>query len=347
MRSFFNAIAKMLAFLCAVLFVLTAALALVFFNAERRLFNAQLYLRALESQNFYEKLPALAAETFSNSPQQDGDLSAMRSLLAMIPAENWEAALSALLPVEVSRPMTEQSITSIFDYLNGESDTASLSLTALKTHMGDPASAQAFVDILRAQPPCSLDQLAEMTMGALTGNPKLVFCNPPEEMLGLMQPLIQSGLQTAAAGIPDTVTLIQPNSPNIQDPLNALRTLRAILRFSPLIPLGFLFIVTLFAVRDSKDWLHWWGIPFLLAGLLGLAFASMAGPLTDWAFLTYAAPRFPDIMSSSLRELIRDLIMAALSGIAFPIMIQSIVLGLIGILMLFATRLKIFKPRPA
>jgi hypothetical protein len=347
MENFFNNVFKFIAVLCAILFVLTVGIALVLFNAERRLFNADLYTAALESQNFYENLPALAAETLSTAPQEDGDLSAVRSLLAMVPAENWEAALRALLPAEVSKPMSEQAIASAFDYLNGKSETATLSLADFKAHMSSPASTQAFVDILRAQPPCTLEQMAEMTFNALTGNPKLIFCNPSEEALGLMQPLIQSGLQTAAAGIPDSVTLIQPDAEKLQEPLRVLRTLRGVLRFSPLIPLGLLFLVTLFAVRDAKSWLLWWGVPLLLGGLLGLLLAALIGPLTNWAFLTYAAPRFPDMMTFSVRELVRDLVTTVLSGIARPIALESLALVLIGILMLIVTRYKKITARTA
>jgi len=339
MENFFNAIGKALAFLCAALFALTLVIALVFFNAEQRLFNAQLYLNALESQDFYETLPALAAETLSTAPQEGESLSTMRSLLVMVPAENWEAALRALLPAEVSKPMSEQAIVSAFDYLNGKSETATLSLADFKAHMSSPASTQAFMDILRAQPPCTLEQMAEMTFNALTGNPKLIFCNPSEQALGLMQPLIQSGLQTAAAGIPDSITLIQPDAEKLQDPLRVLRTLRGVLRFSPLIPLGLLFLITIFAVHDAKSWLRWWGIPFLLGGLLGLATAGSVGLLTDWAFTNYAVPRFPASLPDSIRELTRDLIAAVLAGVSKPIMIQSAALGAIGVILLIAARL--------
>lgn len=345
MEDFFNGVSKFAAAVCAILFVPTVVIALVFFNTEGRLFDAQSYLTALERQDFYERLPALAAETLSNPAQQDGDLSAIRSLLAVVPAENWEAAMRAFLPAEVSRPMTEQAITSILDYLNGDSESAQLSLSEFKAHISGPAGTQAIMDMLRAQPPCTLEQMAEMTVGMLTGKPKLLFCNPSEEALGLMQPFIQSGLQTAAAGIPDTVTLIRPDAEKLQDPLRVLRTLRGVLRFSPLLPLGLLLLIILFAVRDAKGWLLWWGIPILIGGLLGLAAAGSIGLLTDWAFINYAVPRIPPVLPASVQELTRGLIDSALAGVSKPIAIQSAILGLVGMLMLAATCLKSRSPR--
>ena len=343
MENFFNGVFKFIAALCAVLFVPTVVVALVFFNTEGRLFDARSYLTALERQNFYERLPALAAETLSNPSQQDGDLSAIRSLLVIIPAENWEAAMRAFLPAEVSRPMTEQALNSVFDYLNGESESAQLSMSEFKAHISGPAGTQAMMEMLRAQPPCTLEQMGEMTVGMLTGNPKLLFCNPSEEVLGLMQPLIQTGLQTAAAGIPDTVTFIRADAETLQDPLRVLRTLRGVLRFSPLLPLGLLFLIALFAVRDVKGWLLWWGIPILIGGLLGLVAAGSVGLLTDWAFVNYAVPRIPPTLPISVHELMRGLIESVLAGVSKPIAIQSAVLALGGILMLAATRLKRFR----
>ncbi len=402
MKTFFNAILKGLAFLCAVLFVLTVVITLAFFNAERRLFNAQSYLNALESQNFYERLPALAAETLTASggfnpcetnpvmcasegrpPEVQGclesalgaeayqslvknertptsaELASIQPCLDQYPsqeseeqqggppaylnslsAENWEMVIGALLPPEMLRAMTGDMLTSIFAYLDGKTDSAALSMVDFKAHVSGPAGTQAVMEMLRAQPPCTLEQIGEMTLSALTDEPKLIFCNPSDEVLEIMQPIIQSTLQSAAAGIPDTTTLIRPDSANLQDPLRALHALRAILRLSPLLPMGLLFLITLFAVRDGGSWLRWWGVPLLLSGLLGLVLATAIGPLTNWAFTNYAAPRLPPVLPEAMRELARGLIAAVLAGVSKPIAIQSAILAVVGLGMLVATRFK-------
>ena len=335
MKKFLNAVSKILAFLCAGLFVLAAAIALVFFNVEKRLFNAQFYLRALESQGFYERLPAIAAETLAATDGTGGPPDSLKSLSK----ENWEKVIAALLPPELLRALTEDALTSIFAYLDGKTDSAALSLVELKARIGGPAGTQAVTEMLRAQPSCTLAQTIEMAGSALSGNPTLVFCNPGEDALALAQPIIQSTLQTASAGIPDSATLIHPDDPNLQNPLRAVRALRAILRLSPLAPLGLLFLVTLFAVRDAKSWLRWWGIPILIAGLIGLVTALAAGPIADWGFAKFLLPRLPAGLPNSMMEIMRGLESAALAGIARPIAIQSAVLAFGGIAMVAATRL--------
>ncbi len=403
MRKVFDVVMKILTLLCAALFVSTAAIALVFFNVERRLFNAQFYLRALESQDFYERLPAIAAETLTASggfnpceenpvlcasegrPQEvqgcleaalgaeayrellknqrtptSDELANIQPCLDQYPTaetgeptggppdylkslstENWEAVIRAILPPDMLRSLTEKALNSIFAVLNGQADSATLSLADFKAHISGPAGTQAVMEMIRAQPPCAFEQIAEMTVSGLAGEPKLIFCNPSDEALAVLQPIIRSTLQSAAAGIPDTATLIRADDPNLQNPLQALRALRAILRFSPLIPMGFLFLITLFAVRDAKSWLLWWGIPLLLVGLIGFVVGAVIGPLTHWAFANFLAPRLPSVLPEAMRELMRGLIASVLSGLSKPIGIQSGALALTGlILVVVATRLK-------
>jgi hypothetical protein len=57
-----NLLSKFIAFIFAVLFVVTALLALLLFNVGRQLFDPGLYKRALVEQHIYEKFPALVAE---------------------------------------------------------------------------------------------------------------------------------------------------------------------------------------------------------------------------------------------------------------------------------------------
>ncbi|NOT04819.1 MAG: hypothetical protein HOP27_09510 [Anaerolineales bacterium] len=61
----FKFIAKTIAAFFAALFVLTAILVFLLLNIERRLFNAEVYKRALLENNFYEQVPVLAAEQLS------------------------------------------------------------------------------------------------------------------------------------------------------------------------------------------------------------------------------------------------------------------------------------------
>ncbi len=335
MRNSLDPFSKFLAVACAALFALTAGLALLLVNAERRLFDADFYLAALDRQNFYDRLPALAAETVMGAPASD-DPNSARNYLNLVPAQNWEALFRALLPPEVSRPMTEQAVASVFDYLNGKSEAVVVSLTAFKNHLAGPAGTEALFGIVRAQPACSFEQIAQLTVGSLFGQtPSFMLCNPSDSLLDLFQPLIQSQVQAIAASIPDSVDLT-PSKVGAESPLKSLRSLRTLMRLSLLLPLGLLLLVGILAVRRWRDILTWWGIPLFAAGLFGTFVSVAASALLGLGFAAYVAPRLPASLPASILNLIRSLVSDAVSGVTQPILVQSVILILIGGIMLIA-----------
>ncbi len=341
---------KILAWICAVLFIITTGIALLAFNAERRLFNPDLYLRAFESQNLYEQVPALAAEALVFNASQNpcaensadcepaaGDISAY---LAFISAEDWQGIIRAVVPADMLKVLTEDAFTSTFAYLNGESESAEVTLTAFKTHLNGPSGIAALMQFLRAQPACTFQQMLEMGTSDLTGTKHLTLCNPPQEALPVVEPLIRAELHFLAASIPDTFTLIPVGAEGKQNSIAALREARALMSFSPLIPMGLLFLISVIAVRSLKDWLYWWGIPLLASGLLGLILAAMVHFIFLWAFDMYLPSNVSAAMPS-LTSLSRSLLDAVLSGVSVPIALQSILLALIGGAMAAVAKYKI------
>ncbi len=348
MEKFSETALKILAFICAVLFALSTAIALLFFNAERRLFNADSYLRALEAQNFYEQFPTIAAELLTHSGAES-NIPSLPDFLKTLPAEDWEEVIRAVLPAEMTKPLTEQTFTAAFAYLNGESETATLSLVEFKTYLGGPAGFQAVMTLLNAQPDCTFAQLAEITALTLLGEPvqfylcKLpgIFTNASGEYI--FKPMIEEGLQVSAASLPDEINLV-PEFGAQESFLTSLRNLRGTMRASIWIPLILLFFITIFAVRDSKTWLNWWGAPLIAAGVLGLLTAAAVNPIFNWAYTRSIQPRLPISLPASVTDTLRAVVTSVLSGVSTPIAFESIVLLLVGIILLLATRAKKDKP---
>ncbi len=391
MKNFFAGVLKFLAVLFAILFVITAVLALLLFNIERRVFNEKLYLDVLEKQGLYDRLPAILGETMSHSASLDPcetnpiacqlenrsseaaacfeealgkEVYETLSLNARIPtteelqlaqpcidqyvepvnqpeggpptylvnldAADWEMLISILLPPEDLKSLTQQTLTSVFGYLNGEAESASISLVTLKERLSGPSGVQAAMTMMNAQPPCTLEQIASMTLSVVSGGAEIIICKPSEELLAVIQPMIEVQLDAVAAGIPDEVTLIPALAPGAEDPLRGLKTVRFFMRLSPIIPLLLLLLIAIFAAGSLKGWLRWWGIPLLISGLLGLIPAALASPLYRWAFDNFILERFPRGMPVIITDLARDVSAEIVSGIATPILIQSGILFLIG-----------------
>ncbi|MCK7480869.1 MAG: hypothetical protein M0C28_29395 [Candidatus Moduliflexus flocculans] len=119
--------------------------------------------------------------------------------------------------------------------------------------------------IINAQPDCTLEQLLQMGMGFFSGD--IALCKPPEEMMGLIAPMIESQLQFVTTAIPDQVVLVSTeNSDSQGDPRIRLNGARLVMKWSPILPILFLVTLTALAVRSLPDWLKWWGYPFLAIG---------------------------------------------------------------------------------
>jgi len=58
---------KIIAGICAVLFVISGVIALFAFNIESKAFNSATYKQAFENQNLYERMPEILANALHTS----------------------------------------------------------------------------------------------------------------------------------------------------------------------------------------------------------------------------------------------------------------------------------------
>jgi len=320
---------KGLAGVFAALFIATAVLSMLLFNLERKAFLAETYQQAFANENFYERLPAILAKAFLTSSEQQGMTSGMRSLSEA----QWESFLRELLPPEALKEMGDQALTSTFAYMNGETDSAVVDLTPLKSQMSSSAGTQAVLNLMQTLPPCTLDELARITLSFLSDQ-QIAFCNPPAELEGVVRPLVEGQVQLAATLLPDQVTLARFDPTMGQpDPRQRIQTLRLLMRLSPLLPLMLLFAMTALAVRSLRDWLGWWGIPFIVTGLSVNIMAWMGAPLTSWVFLKVLLRYAPTLLPSVLMDDIGQLAEAIVHQALAPLSLQGWILIGLGLLM--------------
>lgn len=267
---------------------------------------------------------------------------------------DWQALITLLLPPDESRTMVEGMLDQVFATVNGETDTARLSLAVVKAHLIGQPGADLVQLLLKAQPPCTEEQLAQIHAEAASESEEAVVCNPPPQDLALLTDQLTSKLASASAQIPDDVVIIKPASDLVatgeaspgNDPLETLNKVRVAIRFTPLIPIILLMLVSLLVIRSLKSWLRWWGIPFLITGLVVAVIGLSILPLLNLAWVNLVLPRFPAMLPPSLAEFAHTLLNSISRAGTTPMVIQAAILGFIG---LAATIGSIFvdrKPKP-
>lgn len=318
---------KSLAVIFAILFVTTAVLSLFAFNFDRQAFSTKTYQTVFANESFYNRLPAMMAEMMTSA---NADQSKLPIVMQGMTPQAWESFFRAILPPEAFKQIGDDALNSMFAYLTMQTNSAQLSLGPLKTSMVSDAGVQAVFTLLKTQPDCTLMQLGQMALD-LFSQQQMLFCNPPAEMIPLLTPIIQGQLQVLSAAIPDQVTLVSSNG--INDPRQKLHTVRLIMRLSPLLPLGFLLLLTLFAVNSLKSWLQWWGIPFIITGVTASLMAISGAPVISIIVQRILVNSMPTFLPAILLDFTSQLASAMLQTLLSPVFWQGLVIALIGVVM--------------
>jgi hypothetical protein len=319
-------LARMIAGFLAALFVVTALTGLILFNVERRAFNPETYKQALVSGNFYQQFPyyllsdLLISNINGNAPV----------FLKHLSENQRKDLIQAILPEQVLQAMTEDTLNQFFAYLNGETDTPRISLIPLKNGLASPAGLNAVMSIIQSQPDCTLQEIVRILISF-----GQELCNPPQEILDLLHPVIQSQLQTAASAIPDSISiLMNPKNALFESGLKNLRAIRLFMRLSLVLPITLLLAITLIAVRTFKSWLVWWGWPLLLTGLFGIPLGFTGAPLFRWIVERWLSKRIALTLTPDIATSLRAILDATLREILKPAAWESLALFIIGLSMI-------------
>jgi hypothetical protein len=314
-----DSIKKPLGIFLAVLFVLTAVLALILFNFDQRAFVIETYQQAFARSDFYNKLPAVLADSMIGLTADTSQSVVMHGMNR----ETLEGFLRIMLSQETLKAMGDETLISVFAFLNQQTDLIQISLVPLKASMASDAGVQAVYSLLNTQPDCTMEQMAQAAMNLL-GSGEIQFCKPPAELMPMLTPIIQGQMQATAQIIPDQLILFMAMPGN--DPRANLQTARMAMRFSPVLPLGFLLLMSIVTVRSFKSWLNWWGNPLFITGLLTALISLVGAPIFGTILRSVLSSRLPIAMLGSASELASAMFQALLS----PILWQGLGIAFIG-----------------
>ncbi|MEW6404570.1 MAG: hypothetical protein AB1649_22465 [Chloroflexota bacterium] len=319
---------RTLAVFLAFLFMGSAVLALFLFNLEWRAFSPATYKQAFINGDFYNRLPTMLAEALAtNASGQTGLPFTMRGLSV----QQWDAYVRAILPPDVIRVMGDQTLDSIFAYLNQQSDTANVSLVPLKASMGSASSVQAVFNLLATQPPCTIEQITSMTLSILQSG-EIAFCNPPPDLQPLIAPLMQSQLQYASTLLPDTVIIMNDSGQTgLDNPRERLGLIRMVMQVSPLIALGVMAVYGLVVVFTFVNWLDWIAVPMLISGFFSSLAAIVGSPVVRVVLEEILARNMPVYFPPIFVEYAGDLAVEITAQFLQPVIWQGLIIGAIGL----------------
>ena len=358
-------LSRFLAFIFALLFVVVTTLALFAFNADRILFDAGTYKRALIREDFYARLPVLAAsqavtqarydpcrdnpagvenpevcQNPSAQPEQGGPPPFMKN----ITQPQLEHIIGVLLPPDLLQTMVDSALDQVFAYLNSPDGTlrVNLSLADLKQRIAGNQGVEAVLTLIDSLPPCTAEQRAAGGGEFAGGMPQ---CRLPDADLEKMKPAIQQQLQQVVKGIPDVVSpgagvgfSGAPGLAGGASPREIYRWLRLGLGFSPLGSIVLLGLVTFFGVRSLKGWLRWWGWPFLFVALLVVPVAVLAVPALRWAYVNRAVSQVPPYYSLEFVQAAFNVALEIVRSVLRPVLFQTLLLGGVGLALLVGSR---------
>ncbi len=315
-----------LALISVVLFILAGITSLLLFNIERQAFESAAYKQAFETQGLYDRMPAILASAVQGMIAQNPNA---YPFLKELTVDDWQSTITSILPSEDVRTLTDSALDSTFAYVNQRSDSVVISLQPIKTRLAGPSGMDIVNQFLGTQPACTFEQLTQMGLGLLGGD--ITLCNPPAEAMGLIAPFIQGQLQAVTANFPDQITLV-PNAENgtPNDPRQKLHMVRSAIRFSPFFVLLLFLSIALFAVRNLRDLLVWWGWPLTITGFVSAVIALLGAPVIGLLLQVLIQRQgfipIPPLLLPSIAETVRAVTGQMLS----PVIWQGLVMAVLG-----------------
>lgn len=253
---------------------------------------------ALAAEGVYERLPAVVAVQMAHqlrltrerlaasgeAPGPEGAPPSFRDL----DAAQLGAIFREILPPDWLRAQTERALDAVLAD-PPPSGPILISLVDLKAHLASGAATRAYLELVKAQPPCAAQDLA-----AWTAKVSLPSCRPADDVLAQATPAIAAALAGVARGLPDQADLAgafaadadrgeaAPSpSPSPAPAENGLQRARGALRIVMLAPLLPIALIALLSVRSRRAFLGWIGTPLLFGGLLALALGLETVALVD------------------------------------------------------------------
>ena len=273
--------ARAAAVLLAAAFVLTLPLSLLAFNLGRVAFSPErmttLLLETIEETGGLRQLAIESLSTPSEG-EEPGALGLAGALEFLTPQDR-DYVGQQLTPPGWAQAQLGSLVTGIYQWIDNDraSPEFNVDITELKVALLAGGAADLVEIVVASWPTCTVEEIAEMSVGALLGEQSLRFCEPEEPLRSGLVGLINASLAVSLRALPDKISLgdsdAGPASVEVMQAKERLRRTRFLAGWSWLLSPVMLGLVMALVIRSWRGVGLWWGIPILAGAALTLATA--------------------------------------------------------------------------
>lgn len=266
----------------------------------------------------------------------------------VLSADDWHTVLTPLLPPEWLQTQAESVIDQAFAAAESDEEhpVIRIPLADLKARLAGEEGYAAVVQLISDQPPCTLDQLTQVSGLAAAGEllKNIPICSPPPWALNVMAPSIRATLDSLVAQIPDVaeVKLTDDSNSPSTDQLGPVRQVLGATRFlihiAMFLPSVLLVLVALFGARSLASLLRSLGGLLIATGVLSgvLAIAGLAGASAiNWKGL-FAGGSGGSDLAPGVVQLVGDIAAAITRSFLITFGLVALLMTLAGLLMAVA-----------
>jgi hypothetical protein len=338
-------IARLVAALLAVVFVLTLPVSLALHDLGRLLFTprelGEFLVDHIVDTGLVRSLVTdrlLSEDSLGGGAEEGFDL--VQAMQYLEPAEV-EGLLDVIIPAGWAREQVVRSLESLYDWLDNDQSSPSLVLDVapLRQNLLAGGVARLVETIVDSWPACTVEQTETMNQAAAgTGEVPVLYCEPPEPFRTSLSEAALVALSDQVARMPAEIALggaaQQPSGPASAEVMalkEQIRLVRALSRWGWLIPLSLLGLIMALAVRSFQGLGRWWGIPLLLGGLLSFTGVFVIGIL----FRRFLLPTLVmEGMPETLTSLIHELLTAMVNDAQGRLLGHAALVSLVGVILL-------------
>lgn len=335
--------------LFVILFVIAAAVALVFFNIDQVISNPDSVKNTFVNQNIPERIPVLVADQMAfnqqacleNPEQCEGENQGLDDkengaidYLKILKKQDLQKLLSNLMTAAWSQAQMEGLVDQFWGFMQSSQPALilNLSLSDPKNRLKGIEGQQAIMQLILSQPPCNSEQLAKIGQLAFTQGKtteEIPICQPPQQILAQLNPVIGSIVKPIAESIPDEINLANSDQAPYAKLRQDYQRFHQAAMLSPFAALGLLLLITIVVVRNLRTLFQWWGSSFLLAGLLGILAAITTKPLLSG----YVNNQIAGSLAPEVQQATQAVLASVLNTISTQTMMMAGALAILGLLM--------------